>query len=103
MTIPVPVDKLGEALADFAGGYLCTVSGDGRVKVLIVRVLARDGVINVSGPSPGSAANLADNPAATLVFPPTVPGGHTLLVDGSGRSVGDDFEITPASAILHRR
>lgn len=103
MTIPVPVDKLGQALADFGSGYLCTVSAQGRVKVLIVQVVSQGETLIVSGPSPGSAANLAENRAVTLVFPPTVAGGHTLLVDGTGRPVGDDFEITPESAILHRR
>lgn len=102
MSIPVDVARLGEALTDFGSGYLLTVSPRARVKALTVDVRAEGALLLAMGPSPGSGANLAANPAVTLVFPPAQPHGFTLIVDGTGRAVGDDFEITPESAILHR-
>lgn len=102
MSIPVDVARLSQALTDYGSGYLLTVSPQGRVKAITVDPEVRDGVVVVSGPSGGSAANLAANPAATLVFPPAQPRGYTLIVDGTAAAVGDDFEVTPKNAVLHR-
>lgn len=102
MSIPVDVTRLGETLADFGPGYLLTVSPSGRVKVLTVDPRVGDGLLVLSGPSGGSAANIAAHPAVTVVFPPREPKGYSLIVDGTARAAGDDFEVTPESAILHR-
>lgn len=102
MSIPVDLTRLGEALADFGSGYLLTVSPPGRVKVLTVDPRVVDGRLLLSGPSGGSAANLATNPTVTAVFWPLEARGFSLIVDGTARAVGDDFEVTPESAILHR-
>ena len=42
----------------------------------------------VEGPGKGTVANLAENAAVTLVFPPREPKGFTLLVDGTGEVDG---------------
>lgn len=102
MSIPVSVDQLAEALGEFGAGYLLTVSPAGRVKVLTVEPSVTDGALLVAGPSGGSAANLAANPQVTLVFPPPQPRGFTLIVDGVAEAVGDDFQVTPSAAVLHR-
>lgn len=102
MSIPVDVARLDEALAHFGAGYLLTVTPEARTKVLTVDAVVEDGRLRVTGPSPGSARNLEANPAVTLVFPPAEAHGFTLIVDGTGASRGEDFVVTPASAILHR-
>lgn len=102
MSIPVDVTKLADALADFGAGYLLTVSPQARVKVLTVDPEVVDGALRVSGPSRGSAANLAANPAVTVVFPPRQTRGYTLIVDGTAESDGDDFVVTATAAVLHR-
>lgn len=101
VSIPVEISKLAEALAERGAGYLLTAGTDGRVKAVTVEPTLREGVLHCP-PSRGSARNLVTNPAATLLFPPAQPRGHTLLVDGS--AVGDDEGIafTPESAVLHR-
>ncbi|MEZ5095786.1 MAG: pyridoxamine 5'-phosphate oxidase family protein [Nocardioides sp.] len=102
MSIPVDVTRLAEALTDFGSGYLLTVSPAGRVKAFTVDPVVRDGLVVVAAASRGTAANLAANDAVTLVLPPRERHGYTLLVDGTGRALGDEVEITPEAAVLHR-
>lgn len=102
MSIPVDLDHLASAITDFGDGYLLTTSAAGRVKAITVSVTVEAGVVRVPGPSGGTSANLADTPAATLLFPPREPQGHTLLVDGTARETAEGFELTPESAVLHR-
>jgi hypothetical protein len=101
MSIPVEVGDLARALDGFGAGYLLTTTG-GAVKVVTVEPAVTDGVVLVEGPGKGTVANLADNAAVTLVFPPREPKGFTLLVDGTAEVTDDDVRITPATAVLHR-
>jgi hypothetical protein len=101
MSIPVEVAELARALEDFGAGYLLTTTG-GAVKVVTVDPTVTDGVVLVAAPGKGTVANLAENAAVTLVFPPREPKGFTLLVDGTGEVAGDDVRVTPATAVLHR-
>ena len=102
MSIPVEVAGLAQALEGFGAGYLLTTTDQGRVKVVTVEPTVTDGVVLVAGPGRGTVANLAGNPAVTLVFPPVEPRGFTLLVDGTGAVDGDDVRISPTGAVLHR-
>ena len=102
MSIPVAIDQLAEALADFGAGYLLTASAEGKVKAITVEPTVRQGAVVVPGPSGGTTANLAANPQVTLVFPPVVPRGYTLIVDGTAQVSGDDFLVTPQAAVLQR-
>jgi hypothetical protein len=101
MSIPVEVADLAKALHDFGAGYLLTTTGSS-VKVVTVEPTVTDGVVLVEGPGKGTVANLAENAAVTLVFPPREPRGFTLLVDGTAEVTDDDVRITPATAVLHR-
>lgn len=102
MSIPVDRAKLAEALTDFGPGYLLTTSPEGRVKAVTVEPVADGEVLRMPWSSKGTSANLAANPAATLVFPPRQPHGYTLIVDGTARPVTDGFELVAATAVLHR-
>lgn len=102
MSIPVDVVDLARALTDFGAGYLLTVSDHGRVKAVTVEPELVDGALVVSGPGRGSCANVAANPAVTLLFPPPEPRGFTLLVDGTAEVAGDDVRVVPEHAVLHR-
>ena len=101
MSIPVAVDELESALADFDAGYLLT-SAEGRVKVVSAVPLLADGVLRVIGPGRGSVANAAANPVVTLLYPPRHAPGMSLLVDGTATVDGDDVVVTPTSAVLHK-
>jgi hypothetical protein len=101
MSIPVELADLDRALQDFGSGYLLTTTGSD-VKVVTVDPTVADGVLLVERPGKGTIANLAENAAMTLVFPPREPKGFTLLVDGTGEVAGDDVRVTATGAVLHR-
>ena len=101
MSIPVEISALGDALADRGPGYLLTAGTGGQVKAVTVEPALADGVLRCP-PSRGSARNLAANPTATLLFPPPVERGYTLLVDGTATATDDEIVFTPATAVLHR-
>ena len=101
MSIPVEIPRLAEALADFPVGYLLTASADGEVKAVTVEPTLNDGALRCQ-PSKGSARNLAGNPRATLLFPPVVARGYTLLVDGTATASDEAIVVTPQTAVLHR-
>jgi hypothetical protein len=61
-----------------------------------------DGVLVVRGPGRGTTTNIGANPVVTLAFPPLVPRGFTLLVDGTAELDGDDAVVTATTAVLHR-
>lgn len=101
VSIPVDVADLKRTLEDFGSGYLLTTAG-GRVKVVTVDPEPADGGLLVAAPGRGTLANVGENPAVTLVFPPRKARGHTLLVDGTATASGADLRVEPASAVLHR-
>lgn len=101
MSIPVDVDALDSALADFGAGYLLTVSATGAVKAVTVEPVLEGGMLRV-GPSKGSAANLAANPTTTLIFPPAEAKGYTLIIDGTATVTDEDICVSPKAAVLHR-
>jgi len=102
MSIPVDVKELGGVLADFGTGYLLTVSQGNAVKAVSVAPALVDGALVVSSPGRGSLANAAANPTVTVLFPPLVAGGHTLLVDGAATVVGEDVRVEATGAVLHK-
>lgn len=101
MSIPVDLGELAAALADFNSGYLLTTH-EGRIKVVTVDPELDGRALVVSGPGRGTIANLAENSAVTVVFPPAEPKGYTLLVDGTATVQGEDVRVAPATAVLHR-
>lgn len=102
MSIPVDVERLAEALGAFGSGYLLTVSPTGQVKALTIDPVVSDGLVVVAGAGRGTLANLAGNRAVTMVFPPAMAHGYTLIVDGIGRGEGEDVVVVPETAVLHR-
>lgn len=102
MSIPVDVADLASALTDFGPGYLLSAAADGRVKAVTVEPEVVDDALVIVGPGRGSCANIAANPAVTVLFPPRVERGFTLLVDGTAEVDGQDVRVTPTGAVLHR-
>ena len=101
MSIPVDVADLEQRLQQFGPGYLLTARA-GRVKVVSAAPVLADGVLRVRSPGRGSVANVGEEPAVTLLYPPREAPGLTLLVDGTAVVEGDDVVVTPTSAILHK-
>ncbi|MBP6995064.1 MAG: pyridoxamine 5'-phosphate oxidase family protein [Phycicoccus sp.] len=101
MSIPVDVAELERTLGDFGAGYLLTASPEGQVKAVTVEPVVTGGTLVVPR-SRGSAANLASNPRVTVIFPPRVARGYTLIIDGSATVGDDEIVVTAATAVLHR-
>jgi len=60
-------------------------------------------VIDV-GPVGGSTRrNVIAHSGVTLVWPPSEPGGYSLIVDGHGQVGDDSARVVPNRAVLHRK
>jgi hypothetical protein len=101
MSIPLEIARLADTLSSYGAGYLLTCSANGRVKAVTVEPEPVGGILRCQ-PSRGSAANLAANSAATLLFPPAEERGYTLLVDGLAAATDENIAFTPETAVLHR-
>lgn len=102
MTIPVPLGDLARLLTAYGSAYLLTASNDGRTKVITVDPVPEGRLLLVATPSRGAAANIAANPAVTLVWPPLERHGFTLIVDGTAVADEDGVTVSPEHGILHR-
>jgi hypothetical protein len=101
MSIVVDLERLGDTMAGYPFGYLLTTSR-GAVKAVTVSARVVDGQVDIPVGSGGSARNLADNPTATLLFPPVEPHGYSLIVDGMASATDRGFRLSPVTAVLHR-
>lgn len=99
MSVKVDLDQLAAALADFAFAYLVTVGDDYRAHAVAVDPAFADGVFDVGQVGNTTARNTEAHPDVTLIWPPTEPGGYTLIVDGRA----DGSRVEPLRAVLHRK
>lgn len=104
MSVKVDLDELAAKIGEYGFAYLVTVSGEGRAHVLAVTPDVVDGGVVLGGIGRHTLANVGENPTATLVWPPVVAGGYSLLVDGAATSDAEAATVTvsPTKAILHR-
>jgi hypothetical protein len=104
MSVPVDLDKLAAALADFTFAYLITVGDDFRAHVVAVGPVLSDGVFEVSQAGRSTRRNASAHADVTLVWPPAEPGGYSLIVDGRGSCASDEapLVVVPGRAVLHR-
>jgi hypothetical protein len=103
MSIGVELDEVREQTARFgASPYLLTVSDDGRPHATAVTV-RWEGDELVAGVGRRSAANVADRPDISLLWPPVDDEGFSLIVDGRAEVRDGEVVITPEHAILHRQ
>ena len=97
MSMPVTAGEVAARLEEYGtSAFLVTVGDDGSPKVVHL-ALVWEG--NSSGgsfrctPGGGTLRNLAVSGPVTLVFPPAEPGGHSMLIDGTGRVAGASDEL----------
>jgi hypothetical protein len=103
MSVKVDLDQLADALADFTFAYLITVGDDYRAHTVAVDPVLADGVLDVGPIGNSTRTNVAQHDGVTLVWPPTEPGGYSLIVDGQGRGSDGALKVVPSRAVLHRR
>ena len=102
MSIPVPVERLREALAERGdAAYLLTVSDEARPHAVHVP-LRWDGDALVVEVGKRTAANAAARPGVSLLCPVREPADYSLIIDGTAAVVGSELRITPTKGVLHR-
>jgi hypothetical protein len=102
MSVKVDLDQLADALTDFTFAYLITVGDDYRAHTVAVAPVLSDGIIDVGSVGNTTRKNVGQHDDVTLVWPPSQPGGYTLIVDGCGRPTDDALTVEPTRAVLHR-
>ena len=102
----MPIRPLADAISDYGReAYLLTVAKDGP-HTSNVTIELHGGCIGCNvGVS--AAKNIAREPNVSLFWPPTVPGGYALIVNGTAagehRLTGvTTVEITVTKSVLHR-
>jgi hypothetical protein len=103
MSVQVDLDQLAGALADYTFAYLVTVGDDYRAHTVAVDPVFANGVFAVGAVGNGTRRNVAQHSGVTLVWPPSQPGGYSLIVDGRGEVDGDALNLVPDRAVLHRK
>lgn len=102
MSIPVPVERLREALAERGdAAYLLTVSDEARAHAVHAPV-RWDGDVLVVEAGKRTLANAAARPGVSLLAPVRSPGDYSLIIDGTAVVAGSEIRVTPTNAVLHR-
>jgi len=104
VSVPVGLAELRSASAGYrASPYLLTTSDDGRPHAVAVTVTwDGDELVAVAGGR--TRANGAARPLVSLLWPPSEPGGYSLIVDGDAviAPSGAEVRVRPTKAVLHR-
>ena len=103
----VDFERLAAALPDYPFAYLITVDDGYRVHTVTVEPQLREATLDVGLIGGRTRENLAHRADVTLLWPPTEPGGYSLIVDGEAEvtdKAGDAVRlgVVPTRALLHR-
>ncbi len=102
MSVTVDLDRLADTMADYAFAFLITVGDDYRAHTVAVGPVLSDGALDIGDVGNTTVRNVDAHPGITVVWPPSQPGGYTLIVDGRGTLDGRSLTISPERAVLHR-
>lgn len=103
MSIPVDLAELAEAVLAHDYAYLVTMTERATAHVVAVEPVVDGEVLRITGLGRRSVGNAAARTDVTLVWPPRVVGGHSLIVDGRAVTAsGTTVLIAPSRAVLHR-
>jgi hypothetical protein len=108
MSIPVAIHEIPDVITEYGpAAYLLSVGADGRPRALsvLVTVAGERLAVNVGT---RTAANLAQHPHVSLLWPTPQPAGFALIIDGTAtdQTNGDNGRVTvlvnPTSAVRHQ-
>jgi hypothetical protein len=105
----VDFKRLAAALSDYRFAYLVTVDDEYRVHTVTVEPELREHVMDVGLVGGRTRKNVESRSAVTLLWPPSEPGGYSLIVDGRAEVETADTDdntaalrVVPTRALLHR-
>jgi hypothetical protein len=99
----VDFDRLAAALRDYPFAYLVTVDDGYRVHTVTVEPELREQILDVGPIGSKTLTNIESRTGVTLLWPPSTPGGYSLIVDGDGEvSESAQLHVVPTRALLHR-
>jgi hypothetical protein len=106
----VDFERLAAALDGYRFAYLVTVDDDYRVHTVTVEPELREQIMDVGLIGGRTRRNVQRRSAVTLLWPPSEPGGYSLIVDGQAQIVpvadSDEdttaLQVVPTRALLHR-
>ncbi|OBF68711.1 hypothetical protein A5753_22680 [Mycobacterium sp. 852002-51971_SCH5477799-a] len=103
----VDLQALAKALPDYPYAYLITVDDEYRAHTVTVEPQLREATLDVGLIGGRTRSNLARRADVTLLWPPTEPGGYSLIVDGTAEVAEAGTEtarltVVPTRALLHR-
>jgi hypothetical protein len=102
VSIEVAAEELAKTVDGFAIAYLLTIGDRPRPHVGAVTTTVADGVVQVQAVGRTALRDVIGHDAVTLLWPPSDPGGYSLIVDGTATVVGDRIDVVPQRAVLHR-
>jgi hypothetical protein len=89
VSIEVAADKLAEAVEGLSVAYLLTLGDRPRPHIGAVGATVADGVVRIRGVGRTALSDVSGHDAVTLLWPPSEPGGYSLIVDGTATVVDD--------------
>jgi hypothetical protein len=103
----VDFERLAAALDSYRFAYLVTVDDDYRVHTVTVEPELDGGVMDVGLIGGRTRKNVESRSDVTLLWPPSEPGGYSLIVDGRAEATDSDgdtaaLRVVPTRALLHR-
>jgi hypothetical protein len=105
----VDFKRLADALDGYRFAYLVTVDDEYRVHTVTVEPELHEGVMDVGLVGGRTRKNAESRSAVTLLWPPSEPGGYSLIVDGRAEVQTADTDdntaalrVVPTRALLHR-
>lgn len=109
MSVSVAIEGLREEIGRHGlVVFFLSVGGDGRPHSVQLAVSWSEAGHLLLHPGNSTVANAQARPLVSLLWPPTEPGGYSLIVDGtvvaaSGSGGGDNsVSVQPTKAVLHR-
>ena len=102
MSVAVELDRLREETARYGTtAYLLTTGDDGRPHAVAAAVRWEgDRLMLTAGNR--TRRNVEARPLVSLLWPPSEPGGYTLIVDAEATVVDDGVSALPSRGVLHR-
>jgi hypothetical protein len=103
----IDFERLADALRGYRFAYLVTVDDEYRVHTVTVEPELREQVMDIGLIGGKTRRNVESRSAVTLLWPPSEPGGYSLIVDGTGEVADSDddtsaLRVVPTRALLHR-